>query len=190
MSTSRDLGHDFTAEEGTLLTRCEGDFDLDFGDINAEKLADPIARWPLHVATAVKALVRVPPSLGRSLCSESARKRLTLDCVLQTLAELLNLAMSGKGVDNAAVADTTTAATPPASSAAAIGYVASDLSMQVDSMLSAYIRSTLVIASILNSTCGRRVIRARTYHAISAGGQHAARSGPHTCRFGPPNNPA
>ena len=55
-----------------IFEECEEHFDDDFELIGAKELADAQAGWPLHVATAVKDLVR---SAQKGLCATTATAR-------------------------------------------------------------------------------------------------------------------
>ena len=68
-----------------IFEECEEHFDDDFELIGAPLLADAQAGWPLHVATAVKDLVR---SAQKGLCHNSNRKRLAVADALATLERL------------------------------------------------------------------------------------------------------
>ena len=70
----------------SVIDKCEEAFDLEFADIEAEKLADGAAGWPSHVAMAIKDLVR---SAGRKcLCHPSRLKRVALVDALAILTKL------------------------------------------------------------------------------------------------------
>ena len=90
------------------MDACEDEQDMDFEEIPGEAIAERAARWPQHVAGAIKALVK---SSSKSLCHHSQRKRLALPRVLHALRELLS-APGGSEAEAAAEAEATaTAAT-------------------------------------------------------------------------------
>ena len=92
----------------TFSSACEEEFEEDFEEINAAILADPIAGWPAHAATAVKSLVR---SAAAGLCHQSNRKRIELSQAHRTLMRLL-------AADATAAASTPTALTVATATAA------------------------------------------------------------------------
>ena len=69
-----------------IFAKCEVEFDEEFEELDATRLADPTAGWPLHAAIAVKSMVR---SRGASLCHQSKLKRLKLSDAHQALMQLL-----------------------------------------------------------------------------------------------------
>ena len=133
----------------SIISRCEEDFDEDFADIDAAKLADGAAGWPAHVASALRDLVRSAAE-QKCLCHQSRRKRLGLAHALTTLTRLAEEAGgAGSARTTAAAAAVTAAAAaevaaaaagphglaaPVASSSASSGYVPTPLSMQVREM--------------------------------------------------------
>jgi len=95
-----------------IFDRCEEKFDADFGEIPAEKLADPSAAWPAPVASAVRDLVRSAKDVG--LCVQSSRKRIGLPLVLEALTELLkDGGATGEAARRAAPADAPAASYVP-----------------------------------------------------------------------------
>ena len=69
----------------SIIDKCEGDFKLDFPEIEAAKLSDQDAGWPPRVAAAIKDAIR---SAASGLCHPSVRKRLTVAAALATLTSL------------------------------------------------------------------------------------------------------
>ena len=113
----------------SIITKCEEDFDEDFADIDAARLADANAGWPPHAVAAFKDLVR---SAASGLCHPSVRKRLTVAAALATLTSLVDedgRLGSGQGALQGSVLSSSERT---ASSAA--GYVPTPLSMQVREM--------------------------------------------------------
>ena len=105
-----------------LIHVCEEEFEEDFGEIAAEKLADRQAHWPPAVATAIKELAL--SSSKKCLCHQSGRKRLALSDVLQVLNAL------GEGRSGVKGAASTAAVALDAPTASG-GYLPTPLSMQV-----------------------------------------------------------
>jgi len=113
----------------SIITKCEEDFDEDFADIDAARLADANAGWPPHAVAAFKDLVR---SAASGLCHGSVRKRLPVAAALATLTSLADEDGStgtGRGALDSSVLSSSE---PPASTAA--GYVPTPLSKQVREM--------------------------------------------------------
>jgi ankyrin repeat protein/serine/threonine protein kinase len=113
----------------SIITKCEEDFDEDFADIDAARLADATAGWPPHAVAAFKDLVR---SAASGLCHGSVRKRLPVAAVLATLTSLADedgSRGSGQGaLDGSVLSSSERPASTPA------GYVPTPLSMQVREM--------------------------------------------------------
>ena len=113
-----------------IIDNCEEEFELDFPEIDAKKLADAEAGWPPHVAVAIKDVVR---SAASGLCHGSVRKRLTVATALATLTSLADKeGNSGTGRGGARDGSVHSSLEQPASTAA--GYVPTPLSMQVRGM--------------------------------------------------------
>jgi len=108
-----------------IINAIEEALEEDFEDIEADKLASAVARWPPRVATAVKGLVR--SASGKSLCHQSQRKRLALADALATLTTL-----SDEAAVDAMVATSDVGHDPGSSSSP--GYQPTPLSMQVREM--------------------------------------------------------
>ena len=109
-----------------IINTCEEEFDLDFEDIDAAKIADPAAFWPVRVASAVKELVRCAGVT--CLCHQSQRKRLAISGALTALSSL------GEDVSAAEEAAAQGDDAPKAEAAAASSgssYEPTPLSMQV-----------------------------------------------------------
>ena len=109
-----------------IINTCEEEFDLDFEDIDAAKIADPAAFWPARVASAVKELVRCAGD--KCLCHQSQRKRLAISGALTALSSL------GEDVSAAEEAAAQGDDAPKAEAAAASSgssYEPTPLSMQV-----------------------------------------------------------
>ena len=83
-----------------LVNACEEAHDGDFLEIPAEKLADPAARFPPHVADMLKDMALCKDSC---LCSLSRRKRLDLPSVLKALAGVLAEVPAKEGAPSEAV---------------------------------------------------------------------------------------
>ena len=116
--------------EVQLTDRCEDEFEEDWTDIDAVKLADVAAGWPVDAARAVKDLAKAGDG-HKSLCHDSLRKRPRLPEALLTLRALLSGAQGGAGVEEAAPAFGDEAA---AAAARTTGYEPSPLSVQVRGM--------------------------------------------------------
>ena len=116
--------------EVQLTDRCEDEFEEDWTDIDAAKLADVAAGWPVDAARAVKDLAKAGDG-HKSLCHDSLRKRPTLPEALLALRALLSGAQGGAGVEEAAPAPGDEAA---AAAARTTGYEPSPLSVQVRGM--------------------------------------------------------
>ncbi|EOD40703.1 hypothetical protein EMIHUDRAFT_360870 [Emiliania huxleyi CCMP1516] len=119
--------------EVQLTDRCEDEFEEDWTDIDAAKLADVAAGWPADAARAVKDLAQAGDG-QKSLCHNSLRKRPTLPEALTTLQAMLSGSQRGAGVEEAALAPRDEAAT---AAARTTGYEPSPLSVQ-DNMLLAF----------------------------------------------------
>ena len=109
-----------------IINKCEEEFELDFAEIDAEKLADAGADWPPLVATTIKDVVQ---SAVSGLCHDKERKRLTVSAALATLTSLVDEDGSRGSGQGALDGSVLSSSEQPASSAA--GYVPSPLSMQV-----------------------------------------------------------
>ena len=112
-----------------IINKCEEEFELDFAEIDAEKLADAGADWPPLVATTIKDVVQ---SAVSGLCHDKERKRLPIAAALATLTSLVDedgRLGSGQGALQGSVLSSSERT---ASSAA--GYVPTPLSMQVREM--------------------------------------------------------
>ncbi|EOD31077.1 hypothetical protein EMIHUDRAFT_352830, partial [Emiliania huxleyi CCMP1516] len=116
--------------EVQLTDRCEDEFEEDWTDIDAAKLADVAAGWPVDAARAVKDLAQAGDG-QKSLCHNSLRKRCTLPEALLALRATLSGAQGGVGVEEAAPAPGDEAA---AAAARTTGYEPSPLSVQVRGM--------------------------------------------------------
>ena len=112
-----------------IFDQCEEEFELDFEEIDAEKLADGAAGWPTRTAAAIKDLVL---SFASGLCHQKDRKKLPVPAVLAMLTSLADEDKSsgtGHGVLDGSVLSSSG---QPASTAA--GYVPTPLSTQVRDM--------------------------------------------------------
>ncbi|KOO53126.1 hypothetical protein Ctob_016033 [Chrysochromulina tobinii] len=109
-----------------IINKCEEEFELDFAEIDAEKLADVGADWPPRVATTIKDVVQ---SAVSGLCHDKERKRLPVSAALATLTSLVDKDGSRGSGQGALDGSVLSSSERPASSAA--GYVPSPLSMQV-----------------------------------------------------------
>jgi interleukin-1 receptor-associated kinase 1 len=109
-----------------IINKCEEEFELDFAEIDAEKLADAGADWPPLVATTIKDVVQ---SAVSGLCHDKERKRLTVSAALATLTSLVDEDGS-RGSGQGAPQDSVLSSSEQTASKAA-GYVPSPLSMQV-----------------------------------------------------------
>ena len=69
-----------------IFAECEVEFEEEFEELDATRLADPTAGWPAHAATTIKSMVR---SRGAGLCHQSKLKRLKLIDAHQALVQLL-----------------------------------------------------------------------------------------------------
>ena len=69
-----------------IFTACELEFEEEFEELDATRLADSTAGWPAHAATTIKSMVR---SRGAGLCHQSKLKRLKLIDAHQALVQLL-----------------------------------------------------------------------------------------------------
>ena len=68
------------------IVTCEEEFKEEFEELDATRLTDSTAGWPVHAAIIVKSMVR---SRGASLCHQSKLKRLKLSDAHQALMQLL-----------------------------------------------------------------------------------------------------
>ena len=112
-----------------IFDQCEEEFELDFEEIDAEKLADGAAGWPTRTAAAIKDLVL---SFASGLCHQKDRKKLPVPAVLAMLTSLADEDKSsgtGHGVLDGSVLSSSG---QPASTAA--GYVPTQPSTQVRDM--------------------------------------------------------
>jgi interleukin-1 receptor-associated kinase 1 len=112
-----------------IINKCEEEFELDFAEIDAEKLADVGADWPPLVATTIKDVVQ---SAVSGLCHDKERKRLPVSAALATLTSLVDEDGSRGSGQGALDGSVLSSSERPASSAA--GYVPTPLSMQVREM--------------------------------------------------------
>ena len=94
-----------------LVNACEDAHDGDFLEIPAEKLADPAARFPPHVADMLKDMALCKDNC---LCSLSRRKRLDLPSVLKALAGALVEEPATEGARSDAVSFASAVAPPGA----------------------------------------------------------------------------
>jgi len=94
-----------------LVNACEDAHDEDFLEIPAEKLADPAARFPPHVADMLKDMALCK---DHCLCSLSRRKRLDLPSVLKALAGALVEEPATEGARSDAVSFASAVAPPGA----------------------------------------------------------------------------
>ena len=69
-----------------IFAECEVEFEEEFEELDATRLADPTAGWPAHAATTIKSIVR---SRDAGLCHQSQLKRLMLTDAHQALVQLL-----------------------------------------------------------------------------------------------------
>ena len=69
-----------------IFAECELEFEEEFEELDATRLADSTAGWPAHAATTIKSMVR---SRGAGLCHQSKLKRLKLIDAHQALVQLL-----------------------------------------------------------------------------------------------------
>ena len=69
-----------------IFAECEVEFEEEFEELDATRLADPTAGWPAHAATTIKSMVR---SRDAGLCHQSKLKRLKLIDAHQELVQLL-----------------------------------------------------------------------------------------------------
>ena len=116
----------------SIINRCEEDFDEDFEELDAARIADVTADWPVDEASALKELVR--SANHKCLCHPSSRKRLA---VADALAALTSLADEGR--DRGSSAEAVDAASGVKGSATPTGiasnnYMPTPLSMQVREM--------------------------------------------------------
>ena len=72
-----------------IFTACELEFEEEFEELDATRLADPTAGWPAHAATTIKSMVRSRGAGHQSLCHQSQLKRLKLIDAHQALVQLL-----------------------------------------------------------------------------------------------------
>ena len=72
-----------------IFTACELEFEDEFEELDATRLADPTAGWPAHAATTIKSMVRSRGAGHQSLCHQSQLKRLKLIDAHQALVQLL-----------------------------------------------------------------------------------------------------
>ena len=70
-----------------IFAECEVEFEEEFEELDATRLADSTAGWPAHAATTIKSMVR---SRGAGLCHQSKLKRLKLIDAHQALVQLLD----------------------------------------------------------------------------------------------------
>ena len=92
-----------------LMDACEDEQDMDFEEIPGEAIAECAARWPQHVAGAIKALVK---SRSECLCTERKLRRLPLPTALQRLQELANTPGGAEAAAEAEAATATATAAP------------------------------------------------------------------------------
>ena len=69
-----------------IFAECEVEFEEEFEELDATRLADPTAGWPAHAATAVKSMVL---STAAGLCHHKKLRRLKLSDARQALVQLL-----------------------------------------------------------------------------------------------------
>ena len=69
-----------------IFAECEVEFEEEFEELDATRLADPTAGWPVHAATAVKSMVL---STAAGLCHHKKLRRLKLSDARQALVQLL-----------------------------------------------------------------------------------------------------
>ena len=72
-----------------IFAECEVEFEEEFEELDATRLADPTAGWPAHAATTIKSMVRSRGAGHQSLCHQSQLKRLKLIDAHQALVQLL-----------------------------------------------------------------------------------------------------
>ena len=72
-----------------IFTACELEFEEEFEELDATRLADSTAGWPAHAATTIKSMVRSRGAGHQSLCHQSQLKRLKLIDAHQALVQLL-----------------------------------------------------------------------------------------------------
>jgi len=72
-----------------IFAECEVEFEEEFEELDATRLADSTAGWPAHAATTIKSMVRSRGAGHQSLCHQSKLKRLKLIDAHQALVQLL-----------------------------------------------------------------------------------------------------
>ena len=72
-----------------IFAECEVEFEEEFEELDATRLADSTAGWPAHAATTIKSMVRSRGAGHQSLCHQSQLKRLKLIDAHQALVQLL-----------------------------------------------------------------------------------------------------
>ena len=114
----------------TIIHCIEEEQEEDFGDIDADRVADALAAWPSPVASALKELVL--SSKSKCLCHQSQRKRLPVAEVLEVLQTLQSTVVQGGDINKGAASGLQIRDAEQAGQAEdAGGYAPTPLSMQV-----------------------------------------------------------